>query len=299
MFLLESVEGGAQRGRYSMIGLDPDIVFRSTGERAEINRRALDRAGRFLALPRRAARGAARAARRIAHRHAAGLPPMSAGVFGYLGYDMVRRMERLAPGQARSDRRARGGADPPDGDGGVRRRRATRWRSSRRSARRPGSRARAAYESGDGAARRGRRRARSAARPHGRRPSIRWWRRRRRLQHDRGRIQGDGRAGEGLYRRRRRLPDRAVAALHQPLRPAGLLALPGAAAGQSVALSLLPRFRRLPDRRLEPGNPGAGARRQGGDPPDRRHPLARQDARARTRRWRRNCSPTRRSAPSI
>ena len=26
-----------------------------------------------------------------------GLPPMSAGIFGYLGYDMVRRMERLAP----------------------------------------------------------------------------------------------------------------------------------------------------------------------------------------------------------
>ena len=30
MFLLESVEGGAQRGRYSMIGLDPDLIFRST-----------------------------------------------------------------------------------------------------------------------------------------------------------------------------------------------------------------------------------------------------------------------------
>ncbi len=43
MFLLESVEGGAQRGRYSMIGLDPDLVFRTTGERAEINRRALPR----------------------------------------------------------------------------------------------------------------------------------------------------------------------------------------------------------------------------------------------------------------
>ena len=25
------------------------------------------------------------------------LPPMAAGVFGYLGYDMVRQMERLAP----------------------------------------------------------------------------------------------------------------------------------------------------------------------------------------------------------
>src|ERR1700722_14173269 len=41
MFLLESVEGGAQRGRYSMIGLDPDIVWRSSGDRSEINRRAL------------------------------------------------------------------------------------------------------------------------------------------------------------------------------------------------------------------------------------------------------------------
>src|ERR1700675_1611282 len=44
MFLLESVEGGAQRGRYSMIGLDPDLIFRCNGAKAEINRRpALDR----------------------------------------------------------------------------------------------------------------------------------------------------------------------------------------------------------------------------------------------------------------
>src|SRR3546814_18319940 len=36
-FLLESVEGGAARGRYSLIGLDPDLVFRATGRTAEIN----------------------------------------------------------------------------------------------------------------------------------------------------------------------------------------------------------------------------------------------------------------------
>ncbi|MBO6768623.1 MAG: anthranilate synthase component I [Erythrobacter sp.] len=36
-FLLESVEGGEVRGRYSLIGLDPDLVFRATGNRAEIN----------------------------------------------------------------------------------------------------------------------------------------------------------------------------------------------------------------------------------------------------------------------
>ena len=40
VFLLESVEGGATRGRYSMIGLDPDIIWRATGDKAEINRRA-------------------------------------------------------------------------------------------------------------------------------------------------------------------------------------------------------------------------------------------------------------------
>ena len=43
-FLLESVEGGAVRGRHSLIGLDPDLVFRAQGNAAEINRQwATDR----------------------------------------------------------------------------------------------------------------------------------------------------------------------------------------------------------------------------------------------------------------
>ena len=37
-YLLESVEGGATRGRHSLIGLAPDLVFRASGDRAEINR---------------------------------------------------------------------------------------------------------------------------------------------------------------------------------------------------------------------------------------------------------------------
>src|SRR5438045_9616604 len=39
-FLFESVEGGAVRGRYSIIGLDPDLIWRTNGPRAEINRNA-------------------------------------------------------------------------------------------------------------------------------------------------------------------------------------------------------------------------------------------------------------------
>ncbi|HBT42581.1 MAG TPA: anthranilate synthase component I, partial [Rhodospirillaceae bacterium] len=39
-FVLESVEGGAVRGRYSFIGLDPDLIWRCQGNTAEINRDA-------------------------------------------------------------------------------------------------------------------------------------------------------------------------------------------------------------------------------------------------------------------
>jgi anthranilate synthase component 1 len=96
IFLLESVEGGAARGRYSMIGLDPDIVWRVFGGRAEINRRALTDPDDFspCASPPLAALRELIAQSRI--EAADDLPPMAAGVFGYLGYDMVRQMERLA-----------------------------------------------------------------------------------------------------------------------------------------------------------------------------------------------------------
>src|SRR6202008_4284545 len=87
-FLLESVEGGAVRGRYSIIGLEPDLVFRVNGMRAEINRAARKSADTFAPCdhpPLQALRDLI-AESRIALPSE--LPPMAAGVFGYLGYDM-------------------------------------------------------------------------------------------------------------------------------------------------------------------------------------------------------------------
>src|SRR5579862_6156757 len=49
-FLLESVEDGAVRGRYSIIGLDPDVIFRINARRAEINRAAQSASTMFEAL---------------------------------------------------------------------------------------------------------------------------------------------------------------------------------------------------------------------------------------------------------
>jgi anthranilate synthase component I len=94
-FLLESVEGGAVRGRYSIIGLEPDLVFRVNGRQAEINRTPRTDPDTFAPL-REAPLAAMRAfigESRIVLPDA--LPPMAAGVFGYLGYDMVRLMEDL------------------------------------------------------------------------------------------------------------------------------------------------------------------------------------------------------------
>src|SRR4029078_11858835 len=47
-FLLESVEGGAVRGRYSIIGIEPDLIWRANGAKAEINRSARSRADAFV-----------------------------------------------------------------------------------------------------------------------------------------------------------------------------------------------------------------------------------------------------------
>jgi anthranilate synthase component 1 len=92
-FLLESVEGGAVRGRYSIIGLEPDLIWRTKGGHAEVARSQRPEAFARLAEPPLEALRAVIAESRIELPE--GLPPMAAGIFGYLGYDMVRFMEEL------------------------------------------------------------------------------------------------------------------------------------------------------------------------------------------------------------
>ncbi|MGO9390401.1 anthranilate synthase component I [Rhodoblastus sp.] len=97
VFLLESVEGGAARGRYSMIGLDPDVIFRVQGGKAEINRSPNRDRDAFAPCPQKPLDALRALLDESSIPAVPGLPPMAAGVFGYLGYDMVREMELLAP----------------------------------------------------------------------------------------------------------------------------------------------------------------------------------------------------------
>ena len=96
-FLLESVEGGAVRGRHSIIGIDPDLIWRANGARAEINRSARSKPDAFVPCPEPPLKALRTLIAESRIELPDSLPPMAAGVFGYLGYDMVRLMEELPP----------------------------------------------------------------------------------------------------------------------------------------------------------------------------------------------------------
>lgn len=94
-FLLESVEGGESRGRYSIIGIDPDMMWRCYGNRSEISHTPPFAEESFES----AWDDSMSTLRKLVEEHRMalpeGTPPMAAGLIGYMGYDMVKLMERL------------------------------------------------------------------------------------------------------------------------------------------------------------------------------------------------------------
>jgi anthranilate synthase component I len=94
-FILESVEGGETRGRHSLIGIAPDLVFRAQGEKAEINRHWLTDREAFVpeALPALdALRALATQCRMDVPEE---LPPALACLVGYFGYETIGLVEKL------------------------------------------------------------------------------------------------------------------------------------------------------------------------------------------------------------
>ncbi|MGB8814799.1 MAG: anthranilate synthase component I [Paracoccaceae bacterium] len=94
-FMLESVTGGEVRGRYSVVGMKPDLIWQCHGTRSRINREARFDPAAFAPLeghPLVTLR-ALIAESRI--EMPSDLPAIAAGLFGYLGYDMIRLVEHL------------------------------------------------------------------------------------------------------------------------------------------------------------------------------------------------------------
>jgi anthranilate synthase component I len=94
-FLLESVEGGSVRGRYSIIGCEPDVIWRADGNVAEVNRSPQSSPDDFAPSPLPTLDSLRALLAESAIALPAELPPMAAGIFGYMGYDTVRLIENL------------------------------------------------------------------------------------------------------------------------------------------------------------------------------------------------------------
>jgi anthranilate synthase component 1 len=94
-FLLESVEGGAIRGRYSFIGLNPDLIWRCFDGKAEICRDPAAETPVYSPCDEPSLEALRALLAESAIDMPDDLPPMAAGLVGYMSYDMVRLMERL------------------------------------------------------------------------------------------------------------------------------------------------------------------------------------------------------------
>jgi anthranilate synthase component 1 len=94
-FLLESVEGGKVRGRFSIIGMNPDIIWKFKKKEAQINRHAFLDSNSFEVCNKPPLRSLRDLVKESRIELPDNLPPMASGLFGYMGYDAVRLSEGI------------------------------------------------------------------------------------------------------------------------------------------------------------------------------------------------------------
>jgi anthranilate synthase component 1 len=90
-FILESVTGGETRGRYSIIGMEPDLIWKCEGNHS-FHSSGKDEFTNIKGNPLTVFRNILEQSKINLPDD---LPQASAGLFGYFGYDMVRHVEDL------------------------------------------------------------------------------------------------------------------------------------------------------------------------------------------------------------
>lgn len=94
-FLLESVEGGETRGRHSLIGLAPDLIFRAQGNHAEINRNWIHKCDDFTPCPDDSLTALRKLVASCHMDVPEELPKALACLVGYFGYETIGLVEKL------------------------------------------------------------------------------------------------------------------------------------------------------------------------------------------------------------
>ena len=94
-FLLESVEGGEIRGRYSLLGLDPDLIFKASGASASINRIWKHDRDAFADARDDSVTALRALVKECRIDVPEALPPALACLVGYFGYETIGLVEKL------------------------------------------------------------------------------------------------------------------------------------------------------------------------------------------------------------
>ncbi len=94
-FILESVEGGAVRGRYSLIGLAPDLIFKAHGKRAAVNHHWQTDRDSFVPLAEDSMTALRNLVASCRIDVPDGLPGVLACLVGYFGYETIGLIENL------------------------------------------------------------------------------------------------------------------------------------------------------------------------------------------------------------
>ena len=92
-FLLESVQDGSYRGRYSVIGMLPDLVWKSI--KNEVFIKQLSKGNNFLKSTTKPLESLKSIIKESKVNFPKFLPPMSSALIGYLGYETIEQFETL------------------------------------------------------------------------------------------------------------------------------------------------------------------------------------------------------------
>ena len=95
-FIYESVEGGIHRGRYSICGFDPLLMLTINAKNANLHRKKNNKLIRIKQKSKDPFKNLENLIKNLKIKISKNLPPMSSGVFGYLGYETINYLEKIS-----------------------------------------------------------------------------------------------------------------------------------------------------------------------------------------------------------
>ena len=95
-FIYESVEGGINRGRYTICGFDPLIILKINNKKANLYKKKKNKLNQVKHNNTDPFKSLENLISNLKIRIDNSLPPMSSGVFGYLGYEAINYIEKIS-----------------------------------------------------------------------------------------------------------------------------------------------------------------------------------------------------------